>query len=125
MPSSFRVSSAYESSASEPSTSGSGKHANPPKRSGRACTSSAESSLQRRARARARRSLPMCTPGVLIDVTATAREVGFKYPTAVTSAVWANYVRVPEGVTGQDEQGRLHDILWMARLAISRGPEAM
>ena len=56
--------------------------------------------------------------GVLIDVTPTAQEAGIKHPTALTAAVWAQYVRVPEGVAGQDEQGRLWDILWMLRSAI-------
>lgn len=56
--------------------------------------------------------------GVLIDVTPTAHEAGIKHPTALTAAVWAQYVRVPDGVTGQDEQGRLWDILWMLRRAV-------
>jgi hypothetical protein len=56
--------------------------------------------------------------GVLIDVTATAREVGFRYPVALTAAVWGGYVRVPDGVEGQDEAGRLWDILVMLRHAI-------
>lgn len=60
--------------------------------------------------------------GVLLDVTATAKKAGIKYPTAVTSAVWANFVRVPEGVVGQDEQGRLWDILWLLRQTIRRCP---
>jgi hypothetical protein len=57
--------------------------------------------------------------GVLIDVTETAKEAGIRHPTAVTAAVWHEYVRVPKEVTGQDEQGRLWDILWMFRCAIS------
>ncbi len=61
--------------------------------------------------------------GVLIDVTATAREAGIVYPTAVTAAVHHSYVRVPDGVTGQDERGRLWDVLWMLRFAIARSPE--
>jgi hypothetical protein len=61
--------------------------------------------------------------GVLIDVTETAREAGIAYPTAVTAAVHANYVRVPDGVTAQDERGRLWDVLWMLRFAVARAPE--
>ena len=57
--------------------------------------------------------------GVLIDVTETAKEAGFKLPVAVTAAVWAQYVAVPTECEGQDEQGRLWDILWMLRHAIS------
>jgi hypothetical protein len=59
--------------------------------------------------------------GVLVDVTETAKEAGFKVPVAVTRAVWARYVAVPEGVEGQDEKGRLWDVLWMCRLGIARG----
>jgi hypothetical protein len=61
--------------------------------------------------------------GVLIDVSATAREAGIVYQTAVTRAVWENYVRVPGGLAGQDERGRLWDVLWMLRFAIARSPE--
>jgi hypothetical protein len=57
--------------------------------------------------------------GVLIDVTEMAREAGIVYPTAITAAVWADYVRVPEGIVGQDEAGRLWDVLWMFRTAAS------
>ncbi len=60
--------------------------------------------------------------GVLIDVTKTAKEAGVRYPTAVTSAVWEEYVRVPEAVPWQDEQGRLWDVVWMFRMAVCRSP---
>jgi hypothetical protein len=58
--------------------------------------------------------------GVLKDVSKMAREAGFRYPVAVTCGVWAEYVRVPEGVGGQSESGRLWDILWMTRCAAMR-----
>lgn len=58
--------------------------------------------------------------GVLIDVTKMAKEAGFRHPTALTCAVWNEYVQVPDGVTGQDPDGRLWDILWMLRFAICR-----
>ncbi|MBX9787537.1 MAG: hypothetical protein K2Y37_01350 [Pirellulales bacterium] len=58
--------------------------------------------------------------GVLIDVTGTAREAGFRYPVALTRAVWTKYIEVPEGVQAQDEAGRLWDILWMLSCAIRR-----
>ncbi len=58
--------------------------------------------------------------GVLIDVTETAREAGFRIPVAVTSAAWGKYVEVPPGVAGQDERGRLWDVLWMLLVAIRR-----
>jgi hypothetical protein len=59
--------------------------------------------------------------GVLVDVSETAKEAGFRIPVALTRAVWAEYVAVPEGVEGQDEAGRLWDVLWMGRYGISRG----
>lgn len=56
--------------------------------------------------------------GVLVDVSNMAKEAGIRISTAVTTAVWAEYVAVPPGVTGQDEDGRLWDILWMLRFAV-------
>jgi hypothetical protein len=38
----------------------------------------------------------------------------------LTRAVFDAYVAVPEGVTGQDEAGRLWDVVWMTRFAILR-----
>ena len=49
--------------------------------------------------------------GQLIDVTELAREAGIRYPVALTATVWAEYVEVPAGVEGQDQKGRLWDIL--------------
>jgi hypothetical protein len=61
--------------------------------------------------------------GVLVDATKMAQEAGIKHPTALTSAVWAEYVVVPEGVESQDEQGRLWDILFMFHLAAKRNAD--
>jgi hypothetical protein len=58
--------------------------------------------------------------GVLIDVTATAREAGIRWPVALTAAVWAQCVGVPAGVICQDEAGRLWDVLTMFRFAAQR-----
>ncbi len=60
--------------------------------------------------------------GVLIDVSATAREAGFKYPVALTAAAWVKCVTVPSAVLCQDEAGRLWDVLTMLRCA-ARGPD--
>lgn len=57
--------------------------------------------------------------GVLVDVTDMAIEAGIRYPVALTRSVWTNYVEVPKGVSCQDEAGRLWDIIWMTRFAIS------
>jgi len=51
--------------------------------------------------------------GILVDVSARARELGLRCPVALTQAVWAACVIVPPGVVAQDESGRLHDVLWM------------
>jgi hypothetical protein len=61
--------------------------------------------------------------GVLIDVTDVAVEAGLCYPTCVTRAVWDRYVKVPEGVPCQDEEGRLWDIVWMLRCGIAESEE--
>ena len=58
--------------------------------------------------------------GILCDVSEMAREVGFRFPVALTANVYARYVEVPNNVIGQDRQGRLWDILWMCRAEINR-----
>jgi hypothetical protein len=58
--------------------------------------------------------------GVLIDVSAIARETGIRYPVALTVAVWERCVAVPPDVLWQDEAGRLWDVVWMLRCAICR-----
>jgi hypothetical protein len=63
--------------------------------------------------------------GVLVDVSSVAREAGIKFPVALTFTVWGQYVEVPEGVSCQDETGRLWDILWMFRCNARRGGETL
>ena len=58
--------------------------------------------------------------GVLVDVTAMAREGGFRIPVALTAAAWAECVAVPPGVIGQDEPGRLWDVLSVLRYSIPK-----
>ena len=58
--------------------------------------------------------------GVQVEVTKTAQEAGIKFPMFLTRAVWDAYVAVPEGVTAQDEAGRLWDVVWMTRFGILR-----
>ena len=54
--------------------------------------------------------------GILVDVSETAREAGFRIPVVVTRSVWDRLIALPEGYLGfQDEGGRLWDVLWMAR----------
>jgi hypothetical protein len=58
--------------------------------------------------------------GVQVEVTKTAQEAGIRFPVFLTRTVYDAYVTVPEGVTAQDEAGRLWDIVWMLRFAIQR-----
>ena len=58
--------------------------------------------------------------GVQVEVTKTAAEAGIKFPVFLTRTVFDTYVAVPSNVTGQDEAGRLWDIVWMLRFAILR-----
>jgi len=44
------------------------------------------------------------------------KEAGIKYPVFFTRGVYDKYVLVPEGMSHQDEQGRLWDILFMFSL---------
>lgn len=63
--------------------------------------------------------------GTLIDVTERAKEAGIRIPTAVTRAVWKEYVELSEAArkAGNDIDGRLWDILWMFRGAALRMPD--
>ena len=61
--------------------------------------------------------------GVLIDVSETAREAGFKYPVAVTAGVWG-LIEPQDKTAGQSEDGRLWDTLWMLLVAIKTGRSA-
>ncbi len=60
--------------------------------------------------------------GLQVEVTKTAAEAGIRFPMFITRAVYDTYVTVPPGVTGQDEAGRLWDLVWMTRFAIIRQP---
>lgn len=60
--------------------------------------------------------------GVLVDLSKWAREVGFRYPVACTTAVWADINAIPTSREGcEDVRGRAHDVLTMAALAARRG----
>jgi hypothetical protein len=58
--------------------------------------------------------------GVQVDVSKVAAEAGIRFPVFLTRTVFDSFVTVPEGVTGQDEAGRLWDIVWMLRFGIIR-----
>ena len=58
--------------------------------------------------------------GVQVEVTKTAQEAGIRFPVFLTRTVFDAYVAVPPDVSGQDEAGRLWDVVWMTRFAILR-----
>ena len=58
--------------------------------------------------------------GVQVEVTKVAQEAGIRFPVFLTRGVYDAYVTVPPDVFGQDEAGRLWDIVWMLRFAIIR-----
>ena len=58
--------------------------------------------------------------GEQVEITKTAAEAGIKFPMFLTRSVYDSFVTVPQGVTGQDETGRLWDLVWMTRMAIIR-----
>jgi hypothetical protein len=58
--------------------------------------------------------------GMQVDVSKVAAEAGIRFPVFITRTVFDAYIAVPEGVTGQDEAGRLWDIVWMTRFGIIR-----
>ena len=52
--------------------------------------------------------------GVLIDITDTAKEMGFKFPVAITSTVWHGYIVPSKELKcwGQSVKGRLWDVIF-------------
>jgi hypothetical protein len=58
--------------------------------------------------------------GLQVEVSKVAQEAGVRFPVFLTRAVYDSFVLVPPGVTGQDEAGRLWDIVWMLRFAIRK-----
>jgi hypothetical protein len=60
------------------------------------------------------------TDGFQIEVSNVAIEAGIRFRVFLTRTVFDNYVAVPPGVAGQDQQGRLWDVFWMLRFAIAK-----
>src|SRR5215467_5319021 len=56
--------------------------------------------------------------GVLVDVTAQARETGIRLPTVLTDHLHGILEKIPAESQGQDYRGRLHDVLWMTFLKL-------
>ncbi|HWH58434.1 MAG TPA: DUF6573 family protein [Terriglobales bacterium] len=56
--------------------------------------------------------------GVLVDVSAQARETGILLPTVLTDHLQHVLEEIPAESHGQDYRGRLHDVLWMTFLKL-------
>jgi hypothetical protein len=56
--------------------------------------------------------------GVLVDITAQARETGILLPTVITAHLHQVLENIPAKSSGQDWRGRLHDVLWMTFLKL-------
>lgn len=63
--------------------------------------------------------------GEQVEVSKVAGEAGIRFPVFLTHMAFDKYVAVPPDVTGQDEAGRLWDIVWMLRLAMRRARPAV
>jgi hypothetical protein len=61
--------------------------------------------------------------GFQVEVTKVAQEAGIRFPVFLTRTVYEAYVTVPPRVSGQDEAGRLWDIVWMLRFAIRKASQ--
>ena len=61
--------------------------------------------------------------GFQVEVTKTAQEAGIRFPVFITRTAFDAYVTVPPNVSGQDEAGRLWDVVWMLRFAIRKAAQ--
>jgi hypothetical protein len=64
--------------------------------------------------------------GVLIDVTAIAREAGIRFPVALTSSLYHEYL-LPHGdaaMSGESTEGRLWDLLQVFRTIARESDES-
>ena len=61
--------------------------------------------------------------GVQVDVSSTAKEAGIRFPVFITRNAFDAYVTVPPDAHGQDEAGRLWDVVWMLRFAILKAAQ--
>jgi hypothetical protein len=61
--------------------------------------------------------------GEQVDVSTVAGEAGIRFPVFITRTAFDAYVTIPPDVSGQDEAGRLWDIVWMLRFAIRKAAQ--
>ena len=60
--------------------------------------------------------------GMLVDVSEMAKEAGFKWPVRITRALF-DTCTPPKSNKVESFNGRLWDVLFLARIAITRAPE--
>src|ERR1039457_2432557 len=61
--------------------------------------------------------------GFQVEVSKIAQEAGIRFPVFITRTAFDAYVTVPPNVSGQDEAGRLWDVVWMLRFAIRKAAQ--
>jgi hypothetical protein len=61
--------------------------------------------------------------GFQVEVSKTAQEAGICFPVFITRTAFDAYVTVPPNASGQDEAGRLWDVVWMLRFAIRKAAQ--
>jgi len=61
--------------------------------------------------------------GVQVDISSAAKEAGIRFPVFITRTAFDAYVTVPPNLSGQDEAGRLWDVVWMLRFAIRKAAQ--
>jgi len=57
--------------------------------------------------------------GALIDVTPTAKELGFSFPVTVTKPLWDVGIAPSQTLTQEEQSGRLRDVLMAFRLRLA------
>ena len=60
--------------------------------------------------------------GALIDVTATAKQVGLSFPVTVTKPLWEVGIAPSSTMTAEEQSARLRDILMAFRLRLATQP---
>jgi hypothetical protein len=58
--------------------------------------------------------------GMQVEVSKVAAEAGIRFPVFLTHSVYDAYVTVPPDVAGQDEAGRLWDVVNLLKFAIRK-----
>lgn len=63
--------------------------------------------------------------GMLVEITPTAKEAGFRFPCAITAALWQVFETIPSRTPWEDVPGRLWDVVWMAKMQSGKCKEGV